>query len=344
MKTKTVCSTAYVKMYLKLSGINEEELLAGTKLQSSDLEHREFIEVSDHIALMHNLARHASSPAWAATLGSQLNINSHGSLGFAALSAPTLGEALQVMADYHSTRLASFSAELGVEGQRARIVIHLKEGDALYQRWISESVLKILQSLILTIVGDFENHQLSFHFASSAPEYLGELESIFNTGCDFDAEFTGIEFPASWWEMPSSLYDEGSYRSNLSKCLERSALAVDTDSFVHKVECLLKEHFDQAVSLSGSDHGLPDLSYLADTLCLGERTLIRRLASEKSSYKRILARVRQQYAESLLLKGTLSVADVGFVLGYSDPANFNRAFRKWLGMSPALWRRERTVD
>ncbi|MGI9280339.1 MAG: AraC family transcriptional regulator ligand-binding domain-containing protein [Endozoicomonas sp.] len=330
-------------MYLKLSGIRANELLAGTELQEKDLEVRESIAVRDHVVLMHNLSRYASTPAWAALLGSQLNINSHGALGFAALSAPTLGEALSVMADFHSTRLASFTAELAIKSGRIHIAIKVLEGDSLYQQWISESVLKILQSLVLTIAGHSENHKLSFHFAGPKPDYFLELQSIFGADCYFESGFTGMELPASWWAMPSPLHDEGSYRSNLSKCLERAALSSHSQNTLQQIESLLMQYFDQEMSCPDSSQVLPDLSYLAKKLCLSERTLIRRLARDGSSYKKVLGQLRMQYAESLLLQKSLSVADAGFTLGYSDPANFNRAFRKWFGSSPAVWRQQKAA-
>lgn len=36
----------------------------------------------------------------------------------------------------------------------------------------------------------------------------------------------------------------------------------------------------------------------------------------------------------------MSIDEIAEHLGYSDPSNFGRAFRKWEGMSPSAWRRD----
>jgi AraC-like DNA-binding protein len=53
----------------------------------------------------------------------------------------------------------------------------------------------------------------------------------------------------------------------------------------------------------------------------------------------VLARLRQDTAQPLLRDGRLAVAEVAYLLGYEDPSSFQRAFRRWTGMSPRTFRR-----
>jgi AraC-like DNA-binding protein len=71
------------------------------------------------------------------------------------------------------------------------------------------------------------------------------------------------------------------------------------------------------------------------------RTLIRRLKRAETSYRTLLEEARMRCAAALLQQAHNTVADVGYRLGYSDPANFGRAFRRWTGTTPAAWRRNR---
>lgn len=66
------------------------------------------------------------------------------------------------------------------------------------------------------------------------------------------------------------------------------------------------------------------------------RTLARRLASEGTRLRDIVETVRKARAEDLL-DGTRSVGEVAFLLGYSEPAAFQHAFRRWHGTSPRAW-------
>ena len=68
------------------------------------------------------------------------------------------------------------------------------------------------------------------------------------------------------------------------------------------------------------------------------RTLRRRLAEKELSFRQLLNECRRARAENLLLDGRLSIADISLSLGYSEAANFYRAFRRWTGVTPAQWR------
>ncbi|MCB1730812.1 MAG: helix-turn-helix transcriptional regulator, partial [Halieaceae bacterium] len=56
------------------------------------------------------------------------------------------------------------------------------------------------------------------------------------------------------------------------------------------------------------------------------------------SYSELLARVQSERACNLLRNRGLSVAQIGYRLGYTEPAAFTRAFTRWTGQSPLKWR------
>ncbi|MDZ7784627.1 MAG: helix-turn-helix transcriptional regulator [Halioglobus sp.] len=63
------------------------------------------------------------------------------------------------------------------------------------------------------------------------------------------------------------------------------------------------------------------------------------IKAQDTSYRRLLEEARLDCADALLADARLNVAEVAQRLGYSDPANFGRAFRKLTGTTPAAWRR-----
>jgi AraC-like DNA-binding protein len=74
------------------------------------------------------------------------------------------------------------------------------------------------------------------------------------------------------------------------------------------------------------------------------RTLQRRLEDGGLSYARVLARVQFEAAVRLLDDETRSLQTVARELGYSDPAHFTRAFRRWTGSTPRTFRRLRANE
>jgi AraC-like DNA-binding protein len=77
---------------------------------------------------------------------------------------------------------------------------------------------------------------------------------------------------------------------------------------------------------------------VARALAVSRRTLSRRLADEGTSFRNILDDVRREFSCALLQDRSLSVADVAFFLEYSEPAAFNRSFRRWTGQTPRAFR------
>ena len=82
----------------------------------------------------------------------------------------------------------------------------------------------------------------------------------------------------------------------------------------------------------------PKRREVADLLAMSERNLTRLLAKEGTSYSRLLARVQSERAMNFLRNRELSVSEIGYRLGYSEPAAFTRAFTGWTGESPLNWR------
>ena len=77
---------------------------------------------------------------------------------------------------------------------------------------------------------------------------------------------------------------------------------------------------------------------IADLLAMSERNLTRQLTKAGTSYSELLVRVQSERARNFLRNRALSVADIGYRLGYSEPAAFTRAFTQWTGQSPLKWR------
>jgi AraC-like DNA-binding protein len=77
---------------------------------------------------------------------------------------------------------------------------------------------------------------------------------------------------------------------------------------------------------------------IAKALAMSPRTLQRNLKQEGTSYKQLLDGMRRELASQYVKESRLSVNEITFMLGFSEPANFSRAFRRWTGVSPSEYR------
>lgn len=88
--------------------------------------------------------------------------------------------------------------------------------------------------------------------------------------------------------------------------------------------------------------GQATVGALSKRLAVSSRTLQRRLGEEGTSFKHILANVREELARHYITKSELPYTQISFLLGYEDPNSFFRAFNTWTGMTPATVRAQAT--
>ena len=331
-------SAAYARLILQSKVAAPSELLHGVDLTPADIADMEFIAVADLGPIFRNYDRLVASSAWTAELGEQFNIGVHGPLGFAALSAPTLGEALDVMGSLSASR--SNAMVLDTRATDSHYILRITDvtGEQDFARWLAEVILKIVEVLLATILAHPVGRNVLVSFSHPPPVNAEALVDSYEASVTFNAAENSIAVPLAWRQLPSPLYDEPVYRANVIKCREMIAARESAGSITGAIRNRLRNHFDGQV-LAREDVAPPTLEEVANEMHVTVRTLIRRLRQEDSTYKDIVDGLRREYADQLLRDARLTVADVAAIIGYREPANFGRAFRRWHGCSPAAWRR-----
>jgi len=79
---------------------------------------------------------------------------------------------------------------------------------------------------------------------------------------------------------------------------------------------------------------------VARALNLSVRTLQRRLRDEDTSFRELIENTRRDLAMRYVGAGVMTLGEIAFMLGFSEPSNLTRAFRRWTGMSPRAWREQ----
>ena len=147
-----------------------------------------------------------------------------------------------------------------------------------------------------------------------------EQPILADTRVDFDAPWTTIRFPASLLALPLPRRPVHAAMTNAAQ-----RLAAPPQDFVASVR-------DLVTSLLGM--GPPSITLVAEAAAMSVRTLQRRLADQRVTYEQIVAEVRLAEGARWLVESDRKIIDIALELGYSDHANFTRAFRVWTGVTP----------
>jgi AraC-like DNA-binding protein len=86
-------------------------------------------------------------------------------------------------------------------------------------------------------------------------------------------------------------------------------------------------------------HGDPSLGEVGKRLAVGPRTLQRRLREHGLEFKALVDDTRRRFALTYLRDRGSTLAEIAYLLGYSEVSAFNRAFRRWTGATPSDYRR-----
>jgi AraC-like DNA-binding protein len=86
------------------------------------------------------------------------------------------------------------------------------------------------------------------------------------------------------------------------------------------------------------------LGRIAESLFMTPRTLQRKLAKENTNFQHLLDEVRANPSVELLLQTDKSIEQIGNRLGFYDTAAFSKAFKRWKGVAPKLYRKQKKAN
>ncbi len=311
-------------------GLQPEQLLAGTQLTLSELEQPGCqVPLPVCATVFTNLQRLAPDPALGLHLGKLLNIRSHGFLGYALLSSRTVGEAADLAVRYFRTRTSLLEIRLFREGEM--VVIQLDERVPLGP--LQVLIFDALMSLFIVCGQQLTGRKFNAEMRLAYPEHPhhAELRELLGERLSFDCAFTQVRFPRVGLQVSLGLPDPQLLEMAKAQCEAELQRLHDEGGLLPEVRRLTKQYLAEQASLER----------VAEALHLSPRTLRRRLVELGTSFQMILEQLRRGRAVELLLHSTMSVEQIAAELGYLDPSNFGRAFRRWTGQSPRAYRTTR---
>jgi AraC-like DNA-binding protein len=286
------------------------------------------ITLGQQLQQVRNLNRLAG-PGWGLRLGRRFEVATHGPLGYAAVSAPTLADSLAVIARFGHVRAPYFRLQTLHVGDRVALRVEERVRLPDEERVpLIETLMLSLQRFVEAVVGTLLD-RASFDFAWAAPSYAAGYRTHHPGTVRFDAPWTQLTIPADWLALTCPLADPVMYETSVRKLEALARRLEGDDHVVARVEALIEASGERA----------PSLAQVAKRIHLSARTIIRRLRRAGTTYHELLDAHRRAHAETLLKNPDFGVAEVSHRLGYGDPANFGRACRRWFGMAPSRYRR-----
>ncbi|HEX6832026.1 MAG TPA: AraC family transcriptional regulator [Rudaea sp.] len=257
-------------------------------------------------------------------VGRRQNLGSFGVLGLAMMTARTFGEAMAIGIEHNGITGTMMDLELEMLGpDHAALLARPRFPDDEILIFLCEELFASSLAVCRGLLGaKFNPARVELTYA--APPHAAEYGAFFQCDMRFGARHNRAVVDRKWLLTPLPTHHPISAKQALAICREQQAQMQRQSEVVASVERILRRRL----------HEHPTLEQVARTLNLTERTLRRHLAAAGRVYRDIHDRIRTERALELLHAGSLSIADIGSEVGFSDPREFRRAFKRWTGMAP----------
>jgi AraC-like DNA-binding protein len=320
-------------------GAGRQALLDRAGLGSADLSQPEArIPLSRYVALLHAAIDLCGDPALALHFGEAVRMQDISIVGLICEAAETTADVGRQLNRYSRLMVD------GNDGASTDIVRAYPGKDGVWMEIVGETYAAhplMLEAELTRLVcntraafgvmAEFQamRFPLAAHFTHQAPAWRAEYERIFQAplvfGSDKNALLLDFAFP--FLKQPAvNRYVFGTLSERANALLKE----LETSKSVRaRVESQLMPILHT---------GDANMDAIAERMGLGRRTLQRRLGEEGTTFEKVLDSLRRQLALHYLDGKKVSVNETAYLVGFSEPAAFSRAFKRWTGQPPGAMR------
>jgi AraC-like DNA-binding protein len=304
------------------------EILRNVDLQEEDVHSPTArISLAELLTACKNAIRLSSDPNLPYGIGTSIHISAYGMYGFAILCCPDFRNAMAFAARYHSLAAPlatiAFNEEKGFGCWTIEPDMHTAVNPQVY-RFITEMQIGIHISLMRDIMGAaFTPDQISLTYSET--DDFGLPAGLIGCRVRFASEHNKIVFRSAWLDQPARLGNRTTYPMIVALC----------DNLLNELKLRVGIAGEIRALLLRDITNPPTLTAIAKALEVSDRSLRRQLQEQGISFRGLLDELRMQIALKYLRTTRLANEDIALALGFSDAANFRRAFRRWTNKSPS---------
>ncbi|MCG8611635.1 MAG: AraC family transcriptional regulator [Pseudomonadales bacterium] len=312
-------------------GVNIEDFLSASDLPADTATRSLGLTQEEYQRLLDAVHQQFADRGPGLEMGWQLPPTAFGSLGQATLSSANFGAALAVCERYWNLFGMGMACNLNIAPELSHIeIMALPEIPHRHHHMVLESTLTSVYRGCVALLPEVQGQTIT-EFTFAEPVYAGKARHYLGT-VRYAQSGCRISFPTALLDQPLMMANAFALQTALLQC-EQDQQLNQHPGFAGRIR---KE-------LVLTPEGYPSFDQLADKLHMSPRTLRRYLQNEGASFLKLLNDARKRDAQNLLERPELAIQDVAQRLGYNDPANFTRAFRLWLGLTPSQYREQKTA-
>lgn len=253
-------------------------------------------------------------------------------VGLIVQSAPKMAEVLKQLSRY--SHLVA-EVDLGLEEERFEVTPIDGQLWIVDNRKSPNDFIELTEGTFGRFVCEFRRHfgdvpfAQEVHVTHPAPEYAAAYEEILQVPVTFNSDRNAMRIDPSWLEVevsPANEYLFGVLTERGDALLDDLASSANLTAQVEKMVLLFLHT------------GEINMEHIAKEMGLSRQTLYRKLKAEGANFENLLDQLRHKMALHYLNGQKVSVNETAYLVGFSDPSSFSRAFKRWTGTTPGALR------
>lgn len=307
-------------------GASRRVLSERSGIDLTELEDRENrIPFVKYVALMKAAQELCNDPALALHFGETVDLSEISFMH--QISATSIADALALMNRYARLTVEVEAANegryaLSRRGGQLWIIDTRKNANAFPE--LTESGFARMVCTMRRFLGDKQLVK-AIHVTHAPPAYRAEYDRIFRVPVIFDSDKNAL------------LVDDAvlSFRPPVAPGYVSDVLTAHAEELLEKLESSKSTRARvESLLIPILQTGDANIDSIASKLALSRQTLFRRLKAEGVTFEQVLDELRHRMALEYLNGKKMSVNQTAHLVGFSDPAAFSRAFKRWTGSSP----------
>jgi AraC-like DNA-binding protein len=262
-------------------------------------------------------------------VGRRISPLDHGLLGYAIVASSTLGRAILRVERFAKIMAPPFLTEVDLEEPQPQIRMWMTTDvpDDLRHYFWEEALGAWLQLGSELVEGPPWRPQIEL--TVPPPDYAADYARILGVEVGFDAPQTRMLIDPADLTRPFVHSNREAVRMFEAQCETILQRMTAGDALIERVRSLVVDRIMEPIAFED----------IAARMAVGERTLRRGLAENGTSFRDIVLDVRMTAACEYLRTSGAPIDEISYLVGYSNPTNFYRAFQKWARETPSEYRR-----
>jgi AraC-like DNA-binding protein len=250
-------------------------------------------------------------------------------IDYLVAASPTVGDGVREFARFFGLIADAVSMSVTRDQDEYRLYLRMADGGPVPPVYVDYVFSALVVRIRMRIRPDLQ--VLRVELRQPQPLDGAVHREVFRAPVNFAAPADRLCFTAEEWARPTESADAA-----LARVLEEHARMLARRN--PKPVLGFRAEVQKAIA-AALPEGRGSVADIARALNVSARTLQRKLVETGTTFREISDSVRGQLAQEYLTDNSVSIAEVAFLLGFSDQSSFNRAFRGWTGESPGRWRR-----